>query len=127
MAMYSQSASSLFGLNCIWLAVDFSFIYVLPLAVVRWPEAPHPLPPLPLCLPSLSLIAWRAAFCLYFSVCQLLATKLNTCLCFLWPTHWLKLASGRWRGRCQCGRGRVLTYVCMYNLAINRVPFQPDS
>lgn len=36
MAMYSQSASSLFGLNCIWLAVDFSF-YLCAAARCRLP------------------------------------------------------------------------------------------
>lgn len=58
---------------------------------------------------SLSLLAWRAAFCLYFSVCQLLATKLNTCLCFLWPTHWLKLAK---RGGVKTGVVSVGVDVC---------------
>lgn len=59
--------------------------------------------------PSLSLLAWRAAFCLYFSVCQLLATKLNTCLCFLWPTHWRKLAK---RGGLERGVVSVGVDVC---------------
>lgn len=124
--MYSQSASSLFGLNCIWLAVDFSFYLCAAARCRLLARSPSPTPS-PVCPSlSLSLIAWRAAFCLYFSVCQLLATKLNTCLCFLWPTHWLKLARGA-EERASSVWAWTCAHVCMYNLAINRVPFQPDS
>lgn len=86
--MYSYSCS-LFGLNCIWLAVDFSFYLCAALSLLLLLLCTRtPSPPLSHFSDCSAMYFFFFFTFLYFSVCQLLATKLNTCLCVVFFSLW---------------------------------------